>query len=234
MSRINRLKKKIELIKKQALINDKYSFFYFKTIADRLSKCKTYVELKEVYDMVNEMDNKMNISYNDGLALNTLASDQELVMCVNNDNLKLKDSLYDSIHYERLEKIMEKGLTVNKQDDDNESVPLLSLTTSSLNTPEGMNFLTSPHKENDCVLLFAFPSRLVSPEGEIKEIEFENKLDDPNNLNRIYNYKNGKFIIKPEFIFGVYMIDRENSNKYDFYKRADILASFKKDEIHFR
>lgn len=216
-----KLKKLQELIdqkRKKNKENGKYSLFYSKKIDNIFFKYKNakYSSIKDLYNMISSWDNRCKLSYEDGVSLDEISNDPNYTIAIHRTNLGL-DNISKS---NELKDIMTNGLTnyghMNAFGGSGFiKSPHLGLTTSVFSGIDGYINLIASYKNNDAVIIFAFPSDIVNGELDIKK----------NHEQEIYNYDERymyQATIKPEYIIGVLVKGKEG--KLDkFYTREELL-----------
>ena len=213
----NKLKKlllKIELIKEEYRNNNKYTLLESSLMDDAIKdaltkdKKKAYTIVKLYFDTLISAQGNLNIPYELGETLDKVLNDKNVDVLIHRTNLFLNED-YSS---EALSSIMRDGLanyghvSVLGGGTVNTDYPSLRLITTEMTGLSGyVNLLGSWHN-NDSIII------LKVPKGSFEE------MDNP---EEIYNYTDGKYYIKPEYIVG--NIARNKEGLINFKSREEIL-----------
>ena len=208
---INKINKRKDLAKMQ----DRYSLFEFDCVKNSLSNNNA---LETIYNLLEEWDDISNIQYNTGVLLNELIEDPHVILAIH--RTKFKYQKFDSYkHNEDLENIMCNGLYNNGHANAvggtavQDGIPDVALTMTPVSGIAGIINLVSIYKGSNTTVIAAFPREYVTD-------DLENKV---NMENKIYDYHNGFYYIKPKYLVGAIIKDIDN---YDtFYLRDEILEN---------
>ena len=217
-NKLKQLMIKVELLRKQHEANGLYSLLQTKFVQDYIDNLiksgdvkKTYLALKNFYDISLRLDSEVQIDYQVGKIIDDLVSDSNYEVFIHRTNLNLNEENYS----DNLKNIMEQGLInyghVNALGGAAimNVAPGIGCCATPLKGLSGyLNLLGSWHS-NDSIIVMKIPSNLL------------NSDNDYINANNIYNYVDNKYYIKPEFIKG--NIVRKDNKLTKFYIREEIL-----------
>ena len=218
-SKLKQLLLKVELLNKQHEENGFYSLLQTKYVQDYIDKLlksgdvkKTYIALKNFYDISLRLDSEVQINYQVGKIIDDIVSDKTSDVLIHRTNLYLDENDTSNA----LKSIMENGL-INYGHTNAmggtaflNMAPSLGLTTTPLNGLSGyINLLSSWH-ENDSIIIIKIPKGLLDSDF------------DYINENDIYNQLDGKYYIKPEYMVG--NIVRKNNKLNKLYTKEEILC----------
>ena len=189
------IKNSINKIVDKARIEDRYSLFEFDCVKKSMQNSNI---INDIYKLIKDWDDISNIQYNTGVLLNELIEDPDVVVAIHRTKFEYKK--YDSYkHNEDLENIMCNGLYNNGHANAvggavQDGIPDVALTMTPIDGIAGIINLVGRYRENKT-----------------------------NMENKIYDYHNGFYYIKPKYIVGAIIKDIDN---YDtFYLRNEILEN---------
>ena len=205
-----------------AIKNNRYSAFCFDTFRKPLYTFKSqndYEKYEMFYEMILEYDQRCKLPYEVGNMINSVMKDPNYTAAIHRTyigNIEYVDGMpTNSI----LSSIMSDGLINNGHlssggyTDD----PSLALATSSLSGIGDLANLFFSYKNNNVTILFRFPEKLVN-----KDLDFRDAFAS----SEIYERKNEKYYIKPEYILGV-IVKEDQQDK--FYSREQLLSVKRKE-----
>ena len=222
-NKINAILTEIEKIKKEAQDNGRFSFFHTQYAEDLFKKVKIYKDLKFFYDLFKEHDENFKIPYEVGMNLDKLIHEKQVF--IHRTNLDMNISGPDIGNNVLLTSIMEEGLANNGHafavgggaySDD---PPPLRMTMSPLGDVEGYINLVSPYKDNDTIVIAAFPKDIIDMEGE-----------PTRNYSDIYDLSQFPPKVKTEYMVGA--IIKKDEGLWDYYSRDEILKLKEEKEEH--
>lgn len=211
---IDSIKKTID----KARIEDRYSLFEFDCIKKVLQDENNLKnKSNNIYEIVREWDEISNIQYNTGVLLNEFIEDPKVVLAMHRTKFDYEE-INNYKHNNDLENIMCNGLYNNGHANAvggavQVGIPDVSLTMTPINGLSGIINLISRYRGSNTTVIAVLDKEYVTDDLEIK----------PNMENKIYDYHNGFYYIKPKYIVGAIIKDIEN---YDtFYLRDEILEN---------
>lgn len=208
------IKNSINKIVDKARIEDRYSLFEFDCVKKSMQNPNT---INDIYKLIKDWDEISNIQYNTGVLLNELIEDPDVVVAIHRTKFKYKK--YDSYkHNEDLENIMCNGLYNNGHTNAvggavQNGIPDVALTMTPIEGIAGIINLVGRYRGSNTTVIAVLPKDYVTD-------NLENKT---NMENKIYDYHDGFYYIKPKYIVGAIIKDIDN---YDtFYLRNEILEN---------
>lgn len=221
--KISLLKEKVEILRKDARRNGRFSLFDTKISDGVFSRNASYDYLKDYYDMLQGWDEKCNLPYDVGDFLETLTDDYTVMihrtylgLDVDSDGLICNDTLH-SIMKDGLKNYGHMNAVGGGAFSD--LPPSLTLTMTPLMGTAGYINLVAPYHSNDAIIVAAFPKELVNDHGEIIDNSYYDK---------VYDLSVVPPKVKSEFMVGAIL---KKNNGYDkFYTRDEIVASFNNDK----
>lgn len=181
--------------------NGTYSIFkssLFKSVSDKKTR-------KYLLDIFFNIDDNCNIPEYCGKMLDELYNNSNYVVGIHRTNLYDLDIDGSNVRSEMLETIANEGI-INQghlvSSGFYEKCPPLSRTLSDFKGIAGYINLFGSYKDNNAIIITAFPSEIVN-----EELEFKNNDYAP----LIYNFVGNSVYIKPEYIVGT-IIKNENGN----------------------
>ena len=217
--KVKLLREKIELERKKAYNEGRFSLFHTRFAMEKLSQLNNYKDLKYFYDILEGHDSDCKISYKIGLSIDRILSDNTVL--VHRTNLSLDRDVIGLPQSEELYCIMKDGLknyghlnaygggaSLN-------SVPSLSLTSTPLVGLAGYINLISSYKDNDTVILMSFPKTLVNDQGDIVDSSYNGE---------VYNLETNPPTVKPKYILGA--IIKKDGKLDEFYLKDEIINAF--------
>lgn len=214
-TKIELLKKKIETYKLKAHNNDKFSLFDASFAKELFSRKDTnYRSLESIYEMISSWEEKCNIPYDFGVALDQVASEE--VVMIHRTNLNFDKDSEGLQNNDVLYNIMNDGLVntghLHSSGTITNGASDLTLTMTPLKGLSGYINLVSSYKSNDTTIIAAFPKDLVDEDGHIK---------DMSRCCEIYDVVNDQLAVKPKFLRGAIL--KKNNGLDEFYDQQEIL-----------
>ena len=208
------LLKKIGLQREEAHKNGRFSMFDIGIINENMN----YDSLRNMYTILNSWESSCNIPYSVGESLITLMKDNTVMihrtnlgLDINQEGLDFNDDLID---------IMSNGLKnqghINAAGGGafTKGYPPLTLTMTSLEGLSGFINLVSSYKENDTIIITAFPKDLVNKEGNLVQ---------GHNYSEIYELDDNIPRVKNQYMVGAIL---KKKNRLDeFYTRDEIIKT---------
>ena len=205
--------KKIELLREEAHKNGRFSMFDLGIINEDMD----YETIVTMSTILNGWESSCNIPYTLGESLMQLTKDNTVMIHRTNLGLETKKEGLD--YNENLVDIMGNGLINQGHINAGgggaiiNGTPSLTLTMTPLTGLAGFINLIETYKNNDTVIVIAFPKDLVDKDG---------KLVRGHDYSEIYDLDGNVPRVKPEFNFGA-IIKKDNSLD-EFYTRDEILG----------
>ena len=235
--KIKLLRKKIEAKKKAAEMNGKFSLFHAKTVIDTFNVTASYSAMKSIYDIIDSWEGYCNIPYNIGVSLDKLVSNPNIVVCIHRTNLNLDRSASGIDPKEDLISIMESGLInyghINAAGGPGfiKTLPDLSLTMTSLDGIGGYINLVAPYKNNDVIILAAFPKAKFDSKGKLISglVKSDGHIVGFSKASKIYDLSKNGPKVKSNFIIGAIL--KKDNGLDEFYTRDEIINSKKLCEV---
>ena len=212
------LKGKIALKKKAAHDQGKFSLFDTQYATDTFNKDSNYKGLASIYEIIEKLEDNCNLSYGTGISLDKLASDN-IVMC-HRTNLGLNRKEPGLEYNEALLSIMSDGLKnyghMNAAGGSafSAAIPSLTVTMTPLKGLTGYVNLLSPYKDNDAIILCAFPKEILEEDGDVL---------NESNYSDIYNLDGAVPSVKKEYMLGVIL--KKNNGLDEFYTRDEVIEA---------
>jgi hypothetical protein len=220
---IEKIKQEIESIKAKAFEEGRYSIFNSSVAEDVFGKLSSLDNWESFFEMFNEWDRKCKLPYDIGVYLDNLSNQYSVY--IHRTNLmidKNKEGIPDNYG---LNSIMTKGLENHGHANAAgggaflESLPDISLTMSSFDGFTGwINFVGS-YKENDSIIIAAFPKECVTRDGINAKDANGNYTDEY--YKYIYDTSGTVPHVKKDFIIGA--VVKKNKDLWDFYSRDQII-----------
>lgn len=205
-----------------AIKENRYCVFCFdklKSILDTLRLKNDYETYQKIYEMILECDEYCRMSYETGNKVNSIMNDPNYIAAIDRMFIGHIEYVEEVPTNTILLSIMKDGLINNGHLSSGAHVeePSLALTASSLTGIGDMANLFLPYKENNATILLRFPKDMVD-----RDLQFIT----PFSSSEIYERKNGKIYIKPEYILGA-IIKEDDQDK--FYSREQLLSVKQKE-----
>lgn len=224
------LKKKVELKKETAMKNGKFSLFHTKFSNDIFNNPKSYEGLKSTYEILESWEDICNLPYNVGVSLDAFVNDPNLVVMIHRANLSLDKNISGLPNSETLQDIMENGLInyghLNAYGGSALiGVPDLALTMTSMKGLSGYINLVSSYKDNDTIIISAFPKAKYDENGKLISglVDEDGHIVDKSKASEIYDLSKTNPQIKKEYMMGA--IIKKNNGFDEFYTRDEIINS---------
>jgi len=223
--KISLLKEKIELYRKNAHNEGRFSLFDAKFAIDVFSKNLKYSQLKYMYNLISEWESKCNLSYELGIWLEKLAIDNTVMihranlgLDINDEGLKYNENLYNIMNdglknYGHLNALGGGAISSKPSS--------LTLTMTPLEGLSGYINLVSSYKSNDVIIVVVFPKNMVNNDGQ---------LADGVSYSDVYDLSEKYPKIKKEFMIGAIL--KKNNGFDEFYTRNEIVNV--KDNVSLR
>ena len=201
-----------EIINKD-LANDKFSLFEFDVVkaffreAQDLNNYDAYLYM---FNAIKGWNDSSNINRDAGEYLNNLMKEKQGVLGIRRTNIGGFEYINGIPTNGELQNIMNNGVINNGHlssgvVSDN---PEINLALSPFYSIDGIIFLVSSYKNNNCIILFQFPEEVVD-----KDLLFK---IDPSDF-----YTSGDNCISPEYILGVLV---KEENRITFYDKDQIIS----------
>lgn len=219
--KINAILEEIDAIKKDAEANGRFSFFHTQYAEDLFKRVKVYNDLKYFYDLFKEHDENYKIPYEVGMNLDKLIHEKQVF--IHRTNLDMDISGPNIGNNVVLGLIMEEGLANNGHafavggGAYSDEPPSLGLTMSPLGDVEGYINLVSSYKDNDTIVIAAFPKEIITMDGE-----------PTRDYSDIYDLSQYPPRVKTEYMVGA--IVKKDEGLWDYYTRDEILKAKQEKE----
>lgn len=216
--KISLLKQKIEAHKIDAHNHGRFSLFDAKFAVDSFNKTSNYDSAKSYYEIIEEWDGKCNLSYEVGISLDKLATDNTVM--IHRTRLGLDTTTEGLVQNYDLFCIMNDGLKNHGHGNAiggsafSDTPPALTLTMTPLNGLSGYVNLLASYKANDVIIVAAFPKELVNDEGDITQ---------GTNYHDIYDLSGSTPRVKKDYMVGAIL---KKDNGFDeFYLRDEVIMT---------
>lgn len=213
-TKIELLKKKINLIIEKAKQEGRFSLFMANFVQKKFKECNTYKGFKYFFDLIDTWDKECKIPYQIGMQIDNLAN--ENIIMINRTKLSSESPFND----ENLFNIMNEGLINYGHENDagvaiaDQGIPSMTLASTPLIGLEGYINLLSKFRGSNSVILMKFSKEDLNEDGRVV---------DESVYNKIYYKKDGEkdYRIRPEYMLGVYLID--DSGIFEYYSKDQVL-----------
>lgn len=213
LRKIKLLKDEIDLIKENAKREGRYSLFNSRFVKEIFDNKKiNYSGLRYYFDLIKEHDKNCKIPYNIGLSIDAFTEYNNIFVHrtkLNYENEE-SDELY-SIMKDGLKNYGHTGVLAGGSTNIN---PNVTLTMTPLDGLAGYINLISSYKDNNTIVLAAFPKEIVDKEGNI--------LTD---YNEVYDNLEKEPTFKEKYMLGAFV--KGNNELWDFYLKDQIIENKK-------
>lgn len=226
--KIELLKRKIESKKTQKKEEGRFSLYHAKFCEKMIESYKKYENIKWLEEVIDGWDDYCKLSYEEGMSLDKLIEDPNYVVAIHRTNLDLDRDKKGLTTSDGLQSIMTKGLINFGHANATgggaylNTVPEISLTMSPVDGLGGYINLVSNYKNNDTVILAAFPKAKFDENSVLISGLVDKNLNIVNGLTEtIYDTTDRFPKIKPEYIIGAIL--KKNNGLDEFYTREEII-----------
>ena len=229
--KMNIMKLKIEEKKEKAQKTGKFSLYHTHYFENLTKKLDSYNKLQDLCDMINSWEDMCNISYEFGMALDKLINNSDYVVAIHRTNLDLNKEKSGLVLSDGLNSIMNEGL-VNYGHSNavgggafSNTIPSISLTMTPMSGFSGYINFISNYKNNDAVILSAFPKAKYDVDNNLISgfVDEELSIVDETYVSEIYDISGSNPKIKPEYIIGAVL--KKTNGLDEFYSREEIINS---------
>ncbi|MBR4830571.1 MAG: hypothetical protein IKZ96_02250 [Bacilli bacterium] len=213
---------KVEIEKEKAVRSYRFSLFCTGFANEIFSTTTKYKDLKFFYDMIKANDKLCDLCYPEGEYIDQIANTSDAF--IHRTHLGINPNESGIPKNENLINIMTTGLRnyghLNASGGSaiTTYLPPLSRTMTPLKGITGYINLLSPYKDNDAVIIAAFPKFLVDEDGRPTT-----SYDD------IYNMEEDAPSIKPDYIKGAMV--RKGDGNWHYYSKSELLENYKRRNI---
>ena len=208
--RVKEIKDRIELIKQEAETKGRFSLFHAQYMIDLFDRMTEYDKVEYFYDLIKGHDEKCKIPYEVGMQIDKLVSTERVY--IHRTKFYLNTDNHNDPECDQLYSIMNDGLKNYGHTNAGGKVaglPNLDLTMSPLEGIPGYINLVSSYKDNDTVIIAAFPKNVLKEDGyPVKD------------YSDIYDMVDNTPAVKPQYIVGALL--KKDEGFWDFYYRNEI------------
>lgn len=206
------LRGKVMEMQKLKIEHGVYSMFN-SYVGLELMKTDDYRKLNYLFRLFCDIDKRAKIPHEVGKLIDSYVESPDFVVAIHREKIFSGDEKNEESKYGYLIDILKNGQFNNGHFEGvNENAPSPSLSVTPLKQLGDYVNLFSNYKNNNCTIVYAFPSTLVSEDCQ---------LLNENAIEEVYNIDSNKYRFKPEFIIGILV--KQNNGPDIFYTRDELL-----------